>query len=271
MTKSRKRISKKAKIQIAVISIAVLAIAGYLVWDIVCQGPLVQLFTNRERLTEIVRGSGVLAPVIYILLEIAQTIIAPIPGNIVGFIGGYIFGWWGVLWTVIGSGLGFLLVFWLSRRFGRPFVEKFVKKELLQKFDFVFGEHGAFILFMIFLIPGLPDDIVCYLAGLTEIPIKKLMIMIMLGRLPSIVVTNYLGVGLESGNLVGVTAIAVITVVILGIIYWQQETILKLLKNDQQQDATINRLQQANLELMNDINDLADDGKLNNSNQENQS
>lgn len=223
----KKRISTKTKIQIGIVVAIILALIGYVAWDVLSGGPLTQLFQNRERLIEIVNSWGIFAPLAYLLLQVAQTVFAPIPGNVVGFIGGAVFGWWGVLLTVIGSALGFWIVFAISRKFGRPLVEKIIKKENLDKMDFVIGKNAPFVLFIIFLIPGLPDDVVAYIAGLTDVKIRTLLVLAILGRLPAVIVTNYLGMGLSSdADLRVIAVVAVIAVLVLAVIAWQKDRIM---------------------------------------------
>lgn len=223
----RSRILSHTWFKVFLITVASVAFIGYLAWDIAFQGPLVQLWTSKDLLLERVRSCGPLAPLAYILLQIIQTVVAPIPGQVVGSIGGLLFGWWGILWTLIGSAIGYLIVLLLSKRFGRPLLEKIFKKSAIAKFDFILSSRSsALILFAIFLLPGFPDDIVCYIAGLTNLSIKKLMAIILLGRFPTIVLTNYLGSGLNT-NPGLVVACAVIGVLILGVAIWQRERIMK--------------------------------------------
>ena len=165
---------------------------------------------------------------------------------------------WGILWTTIGATLGATLVFWISRRFGRALVEKIVKKESLEKFDFVIGKRASIILFLIFLIPGLPDDVVCYVAGLTDVPIKKLIVIFALGRLPAVVGNNIIGTGLSEGNIGLVVGLVAVGAIIFAILYKQQENIMRLLGRQ-------NVLEQDNKTLRHDLEDYADDGELNNS------
>ena len=212
----KKRISKKAKLQIIATIVAFVAVITLIIIDIANSGPLTSLLTNREKATELIKSFGPLAPIGYIVLQILQTVVAPIPGQVVGILGGLIFGWWGVLWTVIGSAIGFFLVFSVSRKFGRSMVEKLVKKEYLDKFDFIAGKKAPLILFIIFVLPGFPDDVVCYLAGLTEIPIKQLMTMIVIGRLPAVVMSNIFGDSLGHGNTTAMIWMVAISAVMIG-------------------------------------------------------
>ena len=62
------------------------------------------------------------------------------------------------------------------------------------------------------LIPGLPDDAVCFLAGLTHFRLLTFMAIIAVGRTPAYVVTNFAGDGFASGQFVEAT-LAVLAIV----------------------------------------------------------
>lgn len=226
----KKHISWQTWLKLGLVAIVVLALIAYLIWDVLAVGPITHLLTNRDQLVEVVSSWGVFAPIIYIVLQIIQTVVAPIPGQIVGGIGGFVFGPWGILWTTIGTILGCYLVFRIARRFGRPLLEKLFKKSIIDKFDFILNSKStSLVLFLIFLLPGFPDDVICYLAGLTKLPIRRLMIILILGRFPVIVVTNFIGEGIST-NLAAVVVIAVIVVLLLGLAIWQRERLMRFLK-----------------------------------------
>lgn len=226
----KKRFTKKAIFHAIFWTVLIGGLIAYVIWDAATNGPVTQLFSDRDRLIKIVEDLGPFGPLLYIVLQVAQTILAPIPANVVGGVGGFLFGWWGILWTTIGSCIGAAAVFYVSRRFGRKFAERVIKKSTLEKFDFIFGKRASFILFMIYLIPGLPDDVVCYVAGLTDVPIKKLILLFGLGRLPAVIVTNYVGQGLGDGDWTAVFIVAAVAVVAFLIAYLKREKIMKWLK-----------------------------------------
>lgn len=226
----RKRLSRSTKIKVIVAGIVLAVLLVYCIFDIVLQGPLTSLLSNRDQLVATVESFGVFAPLLYILLQILQTVVAPIPGQLVGSVGGFLFGFWGILWTFIGSVIGCYLVLRITRRFGRPILEKIFKKSVVDKFDFIINAKSAsFILFAIFLLPGFPDDVVCYVAGLTKLPIRQLVFLFILGRLPTIVLTNYFGAGLGE-NMTLVAIIAAASVLIFGLGIWQRDRIMGFLK-----------------------------------------
>lgn len=100
-----------------------------------------------------------------------------------GFIGGYIYGpVLGIFLSTVGLTLGSWGAFALSRAFGRPFVERFVKKDTLDKYDYLLHHKGAFLVFLLFLIPGIPKDLLCYILGLGRLSTKEFLVISTIGR-----------------------------------------------------------------------------------------
>ncbi|HEY4496824.1 MAG TPA: TVP38/TMEM64 family protein [Candidatus Paceibacterota bacterium] len=144
---------------------------------------------------------GLWAPIAMISIQILQVVIAPIPGQIIGVLSGYTFGvFWGSIYTIIGTLIGSYFLFLAARKFGRPLVEKIVKPRTLSKIDSATNDGGIFALFILWLLPFIPDDIMCLGAGLTTIRIKTLMIMAFLGRLPGLIILNMAGAGFAEQN-----------------------------------------------------------------------
>lgn len=219
----REKLSRKTKLQLAALVAVIVVVGACIVLDIVLGGPLTFVLTNKDEVVGFVQSLGFWGPLVFVALQALQTVAAPIPGNVTGAVGGFLFGWWGILWTMIGSAIGFYVVFWLSRKFGRRLVEKIIKKESLDKFDYLTNQKGSLVFFLIFLIPGLPDDIVGYVAGLTSIPMKQLMLMAVIGRIPAVVATNMLGAGLGEADVRPVVIIAVVsTIALVAIAVWRK-------------------------------------------------
>lgn len=223
-------LSRKHKWQFAGVVLLVVAIFAWLTYEVAVGGPLANLMSNRDEIVAVVKSYGWLGPMVFIILQVLQTVAAPIPGMVTGIAGGYIFGMWGILWTLIGTSIGFYLVFLLARKLGRPFVEKIIKKELLDKFDFLLEKGGLWGFFLVFLIPGLPDDVVCYIAGLSKIPIRTLMVLVTLGRLPAVVGSNVIGAGLGDDSIVPVVVISVVTALLLALAYWKKDVVEKFIR-----------------------------------------
>jgi uncharacterized membrane protein YdjX (TVP38/TMEM64 family) len=148
-----------------------------------------------------VLGFGSLAPVVFVLLQAAQVVVAPVPGQLVGLVGGYLFGpIRGTAFSLLGVALGSTVVFVLSRRYGRPYVERLIVPETVAEFDEFVDSAGLPGLFLVFLIPGLPDDAICFLAGLTRIPIRRLVVVAVVGRAPGFLLVAVAGSDLATGR-----------------------------------------------------------------------
>lgn len=176
---------------VAVLVLALYALKSYL-----------PLFKNPESIREFVSAYGPYAPLVLIALQIAQVLLAPIPGQVTGLASGYLFGWKsGILYTMIGLTLGSFLAFLLARKLGRPFVEKVIEKNALRRLDQLSARRGVVTLFLLFLLPAFPDDALCFVAGLTAIPIGTLLVIALIGRFPGMLMLNLVGSGLAQQDI----------------------------------------------------------------------
>lgn len=180
-------------------ALAVVAALGALLLLVRTYAPFL---TGGAAFREFVAGFGVYAPLVFVALQVLQVVLAPIPGQVTGFASGYLFGaFWGSVYSLLGIAIGSTLAFWLSRRFGRPFVERVVDEDALARFDTIAARAGLPGLFVVFLVPGLPDDVVCFVGGLTDIDLHRLVVVAVVGRAPAFVLVNVSGAGFAAGNL----------------------------------------------------------------------
>jgi len=186
--------------------------------------------TDPEAARAYVRSFGVWAPLALIVLQALQIVLAPVPGQVLAAVAGYLFGpWWGTLYNMIGITLGSTAAFWLSRRFGRAYVERMIDADALATFDTLAERRGLLSLFVLFLIPGLPDDALCFVGGLTPIPLRKLVLVAIVGRTPAFFLANVLGGLLATGDIeIAIGLFVVITgLSIMG--YLNRDRIVRLL------------------------------------------
>lgn len=161
-----------------------------LIWN----SPVGFLLRDQEQLALTVQKWGKWAPLITISLHILQVMTAPIPGTAIDAVNGLLFGpWLGTLYSMIGLIVGSVTVMLLTRKFGRPLMERFVEPASIERIDRLVERRGSLVIFLIFLLPFLPDDAICFLAGLTPIPILELVLIAMIGRFPSVFFANLLG------------------------------------------------------------------------------
>ncbi len=169
---------------------------------------------------------GVLAPLVFVLLQFLQVIFAPIPGQVVALAAGYLFGpLAGTVYSLVGVLAGSAVAFVLAKRYGRGFVDSLLHEEVMNRFDGFVDEVGFPGLVAFVLVPGLPDDAVCFLAGLTTWRLRSFMVAIAIGRLPAYVITVYAGGELAGGRIETGLALVGIVVALSVLGYYKQETI----------------------------------------------
>jgi uncharacterized membrane protein YdjX (TVP38/TMEM64 family) len=181
---------------------------------------------DAERLRAWVDQFGVFAPLVLVFIQAAQVVLAPIPGQVVALVAGYAFGpVAGSVYSLVGVLIGSTIAFSLTKRFGRPAAERLLHDDILDRFDAFVDRVGLPGLFVFVLVPGLPDDIVCFLGGLTEWRLRTFLAVVTLGRLPVYLVTVYAGGELASGRLWVALALVGVLAVASVVGYRKQDTI----------------------------------------------
>jgi uncharacterized membrane protein YdjX (TVP38/TMEM64 family) len=149
---------------------------------------------NRHELKRFILSFGAYSPLAYILLQIIQVIVAPIPGGAIEFLGGYLFGVKaGFVYSMIGLMLGSWAAFSLARIFEKIAVEKFVSERTRKKFDYLVEHEGVILSFILFLLPGFPKDALCYILGLTPMHLGIFLIISTIGRIPGTLIATLQG------------------------------------------------------------------------------
>ncbi len=170
------------------------------------------LFDDRARLAALMRGAGPWGPLWLIGLMVAQVIAAPVPGQAVAFAGGYVYGFWqGAFYCWLGVSLGSAAAMTLARLAGRPLIERLVDPRALARLDRLAAGQGPWFFFLIFLLPFLPDDLACFVAGLTALPLPGLVALALVGRIPGVVAAAWLGAYAEALGWQAWLALALVT------------------------------------------------------------
>jgi uncharacterized membrane protein YdjX (TVP38/TMEM64 family) len=207
------------------------ALVGYCGWLVLTDAPayqfLVRLYVDKRFLKQTLREWGILAPVIFIGLQALQVIIAPIPGEVTGILGGYLFGQWiGLLYSTLGLTLGSVAAFGVGRWLGAHYVRKLVSPEIWQKMGFIVEAEGAILCFIIFLIPGLPKDMICYLFGLSPMPFWIFAVVSTLGRIPGTWVLSAQGAHTAAGDYLHVILLTAIVVAVALPLYYYRHRVV---------------------------------------------
>ncbi|MFA9380143.1 MAG: TVP38/TMEM64 family protein [Acetanaerobacterium sp.] len=147
------------------------------------------ILTNQDAMSAFLLARAGYAALVFILIQLIQVVIPVIPGGISLAVGVWVFGpWYGFLYNYIGICLGSVLNFLVARHFGKPLVQAIVSPRIYNKYIGWLDKGRRFdtlFAWAIFL-PVAPDDFLCMLAGLTSIPLKKYVAIILLCKPASI-------------------------------------------------------------------------------------
>lgn len=153
-------------------------------------GAISGVFSSQERLELFLAQAGILAPGIFLLIQMIQVIIPILPGGVTCLIGVVVFGpVWGFIYNYIGLVAGSLISFLLIRKYGKTLILKLVSEKNYNKYIGWLEKGKKFqILFAaaIFL-PGFPDDVLCMLAGLSSMSLGRFTLIMLLCRPVSLI------------------------------------------------------------------------------------
>lgn len=232
------RVGKSKKLLFLKISLAILGILIIIL--IIKYFPVIVALTlSVEKFRDYILSVGKLGPAVFILFQILQTVIAPIPGEAIQIAGGYIYGvLLGTGYTVAGMLIGAVMAFYFTRILGGSYIEKILEKKKFQWMaDIMNGNKFAVFLFVFFFIPGLPKDILIYLAGLTKIKPYKFFLVLLAGRLPWLLASVSVGANLYQKNYTLTIIISVIALLgaLLGLLF-KDKVIYKFSSKDKRAD-----------------------------------
>lgn len=166
--------------------IVLLTILIFLLYILKISG-LLNKFSSIENFRQFISSFGYWTVFIFIIFQFLQVVVLPIPGIISVGAGVLLFGpLLSALYSFIGIIMGSLLAFYIGRRFGDKGVSILIGKNNLEKGLKLIEGKDKFIFTFMFLFPFFPDDLLCFLAGITKINKKFFVIMIVLTRFVSI-------------------------------------------------------------------------------------
>lgn len=187
--------------------------------------PMVRLAEDPQQFQAMVDSYGIWSRLIFVGMVVLQVIVAFIPGEPIELAAGYAFGFVeGTLLTLAGFLIGSLLIFLLVRKFGVKLVEVFFPMEKINQFSFLKNPKKTKTLaFILMLIPGTPKDFLSYFAGLTQLPLRTWMLIVAIGRLPSLITSTATGAAAGDANYILSAVMLGITLLLTaaGIVYYR--------------------------------------------------
>ena len=171
---------------------------------------------------------------IFFGLQLCSVIIAPIPSNLVAATGGAVFGFWqGFLMTILAVTIGSCTTFWLARTLCKNFADRVIRKKLPEHYLELLDRKRDSFLILTFLFPFVADDLLCIMAGVTDIPFRRFFFIVLLARPWGLVAASAFGSSLCSFSVKSLPVIILCGILfVLGLVYGDRvsQAVIQFLK-----------------------------------------
>jgi len=177
---------------------------------------LIERFKSLDEINKLLKQYKTASIFAYMGLQILQIIVSALPGQALQFAAGYAYGFWlGFLYSIIGVAMGTVITFYLARLLGKGALQVIFGEERFSKFVHTLNSKRSFIvLFVIFLIPGIPKDLFTYAAGVSEIRIIPFLMLSLIGRAPAMIGSIMMGNMFYNGSYIGLIILGVVAVIL---------------------------------------------------------
>ena len=170
-----------------------------------------------------VKSHGLLGQLTMIGIMMLQVVVAIIPGEPFEVGAGFTFGWFeGALLCLAGTAAASALIYLAVKKWGTALVELFFPRKQIKQYAFLRNKKKLDVLvFILFLIPGTPKDLLVYLIGLTPMKLGTFLLLSTLARIPSVVSSSVTGSLLHNDHMLAAAITYGVTLLIsAGLIIW---------------------------------------------------
>lgn len=142
------------------------------------------IFSSNSTLMDFIKNCGIIAPIAFILVQVIQVVFPVIPGGASCLIGVMLFGgFYGFLYNYIGLCLGSICSFLLAKFYGTKIIDLLFKKDTINQYlSYVRSNKFNKIFIWGIILPGAPDDLLCYIAGFSKMNFQTFLLTIILGK-----------------------------------------------------------------------------------------
>jgi uncharacterized membrane protein YdjX (TVP38/TMEM64 family) len=224
MKKIRRNISKNKQYIVLVAAVILFLYIGYEYYF-----KYSYMVNNPNILKEVILSYGNFSILVFVFMQILQVVVFFIPGEFIQIAGGFIFGALpGAIISLMGITLGSIVVYLISNSYGKPYVERVIldKKVKFFKKILTVGSKKN-VVFIFYLIPGIPKDALSYICGVSNISFLDFIIYSTLGRIPGIIISSYFGQKIYTHDFTSLITIGVTMSIIFALGLFKGNTIIK--------------------------------------------
>lgn len=132
------------------------------------------------------------AKLLFFIICFLQPILLPLPEAVTLPAGSAVLGSFeGAYLGFLGSISGIVLMYFIARIGGLKLVSKLIKEKHLKSYQEYVSKNETIILTLMFIIPILPDEIICVGAGISKVSFKRFFIIAALSKLVTSTLLSY--------------------------------------------------------------------------------
>lgn len=188
--------AKKESIQKSCLLLSIVAWIVLTGWALFNHYGIWTRLSDVEDIRTIILNSGGWGYLIYLLLQILNVVILPLPAVVMPLVGMAVYGpLEAFLICYLGALIGSLIAFGIGRIFGKRVVVWCVGEARTEKYSEQFGTRGNILFVLMQLLPFFPDDILCMVAGLSSMSLRFFTVTMVLTRPVFLAAVCFLGSG----------------------------------------------------------------------------
>lgn len=179
------------------------------------------------------------AALLIIAIQTLQVVICILPGQPIQFAASYMFGvFGGLLLSLAGAVIGVIISFYIAKLLGSEAVHVIFGEERVADYRKKLNSgRGLTLAFLIYLIPGVPKDLVSYVAGISEMHFLPFLLVATVGRIPGMAGSLLFGYFFREKNYAGIAAVCVVMALMLLVIFIKRKDILRKLDDIERKSA----------------------------------
>lgn len=163
-----------------------LEIVGWILMAVIgIAGVMSGFLTDTDKMEAVLRKCGIWAPLVFMFVQAVQVVIPILPGAVGCAFGVVFFGnIMGFVYNYVGICIGSILAFLFARKCGAVFVKQMTGSKFYDKYKKFLESEKKFerIFAILIFLPVAPDDFLCYLAGLSNMTLRRFTWIILLGK-----------------------------------------------------------------------------------------
>ena len=196
---------------------------------------------SADRMITYLKNNESVAALLIIAIQAFQVVVCILPGQPIQFAASYMFGiLGGLVLSLAGAVVGVVISFYLAKILGSEAVHVIFGEDRVNDYhDKLRSGKGLTIAFLIYLIPGVPKDLVSYVAGISEMRFLPFLLVSTVGRIPGMAGSLFFGYFFREKNYPGMVAVCIAMGLLLLVIFMKRKDIFRMLDDLEKKSAAL--------------------------------